>query len=57
MDTGATRVTRRPTSGLTVIAHLFGILALILVLFWLLHYRGGLDLDSGIAEHVFNVSP
>lgn len=45
----------RSASRLTVGAHLFGILALILLLVWLLHYRGGLDYDSDNAERVFNV--
>ena len=42
-------------SGLTVVAHFFGILATILMLVWLLHYREGLDLDSDDARRVFNV--
>ncbi|KAL6351505.1 hypothetical protein AAG906_040859 [Vitis piasezkii] len=48
---------RRSTSGLTVLAHSFGILSLILLLFWLLHYRGGLNLESDISERIFNVHP
>lgn len=44
-------------SGLTVVAHFFGILATILMLVWLLHYREGLDLDSDDARRVFNVRP
>ncbi|KAG6396790.1 hypothetical protein SASPL_142947 [Salvia splendens] len=44
-------------SGLTVVAHFFGILATILMLVWLLHYREGLDLDSDDARRVFNVHP
>lgn len=46
---------QRSASRLTIGAHLFGILALILLLVWLLHYRGGLDYDSGNAQQVFNV--
>ncbi|PRQ40990.1 probable transmembrane ascorbate ferrireductase 3 [Rosa rugosa] len=48
---------QRSASRLTIGAHLFGILALILLLVWLLHYRGGLDYDSDNAEQVFNVHP
>lgn len=47
----------RSASRLTVGAHLFGILALILLLVWLLHYRGGLDYDSDNSDRVFNVHP
>ncbi|XP_004298488.1 PREDICTED: probable transmembrane ascorbate ferrireductase 3 [Fragaria vesca subsp. vesca] len=48
---------QRSASRLTIGAHLFGILALILLLVWLLHYRGGLDYDSGNSQQVFNVHP
>ncbi|XP_057777667.1 probable transmembrane ascorbate ferrireductase 3 isoform X2 [Salvia miltiorrhiza] len=47
----------RSASGLTVVAHFFGILSTILMLVWLLHYREGLDLDSDDARRVFNVHP
>ncbi|XP_051144973.1 probable transmembrane ascorbate ferrireductase 3 [Andrographis paniculata] len=47
----------RPASGVTVLAHLFGIIAIILLLVWLLHYREGIDLDSDNAYRVFNVHP
>ncbi|KAB2620103.1 transmembrane ascorbate ferrireductase 3 [Pyrus ussuriensis x Pyrus communis] len=47
----------RSASRLTVGAHLFGILALILLLVWLLHYRGGIDYDSDNSDRVFNVHP
>ncbi|KAH6773950.1 Cytochrome b561/ferric reductase transmembrane protein family [Perilla frutescens var. hirtella] len=47
----------RSASSLTMVAHLFGILATILMLVWLLHYREGLDLDSDDARRVFNVHP
>lgn len=47
---------QRSASGLTVGAHLFGFLAIILMLVWLLHYRGGLEYDSDNSDRVFNVS-
>ncbi|KAI3817095.1 hypothetical protein L1987_10882 [Smallanthus sonchifolius] len=47
----------RTGSRITVAAHLFGILANILMLIWLLHYRQGLDLDSSNPYRVFNVHP
>ena len=56
MDATGRVMFRRSTSGLTVLAHSFGILSLILLLFWLLHYRGGLNLESDISERIFNVS-
>ncbi|CAL5430438.1 unnamed protein product [Camellia sinensis] len=46
-----------PASRITVVAHLFGITALILLLVWLLHYRTGFDLDSSHPERVFNLHP
>ena len=46
---------RAPDSSLTAFAHLFGILAFILILFWLLHYRGGIKYDSYDGYRVFNV--
>ncbi|EXC05044.1 putative transmembrane ascorbate ferrireductase 3 [Morus notabilis] len=48
---------RRPAFGLTGFAHLFGILAIILMLVWLLHYRGNIDYDSENPDYVFNVHP
>uniref|UniRef100_A0A5B6YHS4 Cytochrome b561 domain-containing protein n=1 Tax=Davidia involucrata TaxID=16924 RepID=A0A5B6YHS4_DAVIN len=48
---------QRRASRITVVAHLFGVLAVILLLVWLLHYREGLDLDSDNAYRVFNVHP
>ncbi|KAL8258036.1 hypothetical protein R6Q59_030077 [Mikania micrantha] len=42
---------------ITVAAHMFGILATVLMLIWLLHYREGLDLDSSNPYRVFNVHP
>lgn len=47
---------RKRASRITVIAHLFGIIALVLMLVWLLHYRGGLDLDSDNPYRILNVS-
>ncbi|KAM1299534.1 hypothetical protein EV2_011267 [Malus domestica] len=47
----------RSASRLTVGAHLFGILGLVLLLVWLLHYRGGIDYDSDNSDRVFNVHP
>ncbi|KAL8535877.1 hypothetical protein ACS0TY_011501 [Phlomoides rotata] len=49
---------RRSASGVTVLAHLFGLMALILMLVWLLHYREGIDLDSNDnSNRIFNVHP
>ncbi|GFP86552.1 probable transmembrane ascorbate ferrireductase 3 [Phtheirospermum japonicum] len=48
---------RRPASRMTVLAHLFGILAIMLLLVWLLHYREGFDLDSYNTNRIFNVHP
>jgi cytochrome b-561 len=39
----------------SVLAHLFGIIALILMLVWLLHYQGGIEYDSSNPLRVFNV--
>ncbi|XP_042480619.1 probable transmembrane ascorbate ferrireductase 3 [Macadamia integrifolia] len=41
----------------TASGHIFGILALILLLAWLIHFRGGIDLNSSDAAHIFNVHP
>lgn len=46
---------RGPASRLTIFAHLFGVLAFILMLVWLLHYRGGIEYDSYDGSRVFNV--
>ena len=46
---------RRPASGFTGIAQLFGILSIILMLVWLLHYRGSIEYDSNDPARVFNV--
>ncbi|KAI3453209.1 hypothetical protein Pfo_009872 [Paulownia fortunei] len=48
---------RRPASRMTVLAHLFGIIAIMLLLVWLLHYREGINLDSDNPYRVFNVHP
>ncbi|KAK7260577.1 hypothetical protein RIF29_26735 [Crotalaria pallida] len=40
-----------------VLAHLFGLLAIILLLVWLLHYREGVEYDSDNPLRVFNVHP
>lgn len=42
-------------SRITAVAHFFGILSIILLLVWLLHYRGGLDLDSDNPSIILNV--
>lgn len=47
---------KRSASRITIFAHIFGILSLILMLVWLLHYRGGLNLDSASSSRVFNVN-
>nr|XP_017221762.1 PREDICTED: probable transmembrane ascorbate ferrireductase 3 [Daucus carota subsp. sativus] len=47
----------RSASRITVLAHLLGLTALVLLIFWLLHYREGLDLDSENPSRVFNVHP
>ncbi|KAK8567403.1 hypothetical protein V6N13_105372 [Hibiscus sabdariffa] len=48
---------RLSASRLTIFAHVFGILAFILMLVWLLHYRGGIEYDSYYGDRVFNVHP
>ncbi|XP_010271183.1 PREDICTED: probable transmembrane ascorbate ferrireductase 3 [Nelumbo nucifera] len=48
---------RRRPSRATAVGHFFGVLAAILLLTWLLHFRGGLDLDSDNKDKVFNVHP
>ncbi|KAI3734138.1 hypothetical protein L6452_13601 [Arctium lappa] len=58
MDYAISRETLwRTASRITVSAHIFGILANILMLVWLLHYREGLDLDSANPYRIFNVHP
>lgn len=46
---------RKPASGLTGLAHFFGVLAIILMLVWLLHFRGSIEYDSQDPASVFNV--
>lgn len=41
--------------GVSGLAHLFGIVSIILLLVWLLHYREGIDYDSDDGLRVFNV--
>ncbi|KAF9625297.1 hypothetical protein IFM89_020883 [Coptis chinensis] len=48
---------RPMASRVTVLAHFFGVMAIILMFVWLLHYRGGIDLDSDSSDRVFNVHP
>lgn len=47
---------RRAASGITALAHLLGVLAILLVLVWLLHFREGIYYDSGNPDRVFNVN-
>lgn len=39
----------------TYVAHLLGIVAIVLVLFWNLHFRGGLAWNSDNKAQIFNV--
>ncbi|XP_050233926.1 probable transmembrane ascorbate ferrireductase 3 [Mercurialis annua] len=48
---------KRSASRLTIAAHLFGVLALILMLIWLVHFRGGIEYGSYNVDRVFNVHP
>lgn len=48
---------RQRASRITALAHVFGILAFVLMLVWLLHYRGGFDLDSSNPYRIFNIHP
>ncbi|PNX75154.1 putative transmembrane ascorbate ferrireductase 3-like protein, partial [Trifolium pratense] len=43
--------------GISGLAHLFGIISIILLLVWLVHYREGIDYDSDDGFRVFNVHP
>ncbi|XP_044490692.1 probable transmembrane ascorbate ferrireductase 3 isoform X2 [Mangifera indica] len=57
-DVGYERTTyRRSASRLTIAAHLFGLLAFILMLVWLVHYREGIEYDSSNPNRVFNAHP
>lgn len=53
MAIGAT--TERYHRSLAVFAHVLGVTAIILMLVWLLHFRGGIDLNSDNTDLVFNV--
>ncbi|KAL8142093.1 hypothetical protein V2J09_015125 [Rumex salicifolius] len=55
MDTVERQWYHKSASRLTSAAHFFGILATILLLVWLLHYRGGLNLDSENPYVILNV--
>lgn len=57
MDPSDRDMYRRSASHLTILGHVFGVTTIILLLIWLLHYRGGLNLDSDYASRVFNVHP
>ncbi|GAB4828681.1 hypothetical protein Ancab_018346 [Ancistrocladus abbreviatus] len=48
---------RQSASRITIFAHFFGILTIVLMLVWLLHFRGGMDLDSDDPNKIFNVHP
>ncbi|XP_073057671.1 probable transmembrane ascorbate ferrireductase 3 [Primulina eburnea] len=47
----------RPAYHMTIIAQFFGILAILLLLVWLLHYREGIDIESDNPFRIFNVHP
>lgn len=55
MDTMERARFRHTASAITVLAHIFGVTACILMLVWLLHYRGGLAYDSPNPDLIFNV--
>ncbi|XP_059281484.1 probable transmembrane ascorbate ferrireductase 3 isoform X2 [Lycium ferocissimum] len=57
MDNMVTYRYYRPASRITILAHIFGVIAMILMLVWLLHYREGVDLDSYDPDKIFNVHP
>ncbi|KAJ0253420.1 transmembrane ascorbate ferrireductase 3 [Hirschfeldia incana] len=58
MDVSADRTTfKRHSSLSTLVAHFFGILAVILMLIWLLHYREGIEYGSDNPLKVLNVHP
>ncbi|KAJ8565299.1 hypothetical protein K7X08_007875 [Anisodus acutangulus] len=57
MDTMVTYRYYRQASRITIFAHVFGVIAMILMLVWLLHYREGVDLDSYDPDKIFNVHP
>ncbi|XAR65128.1 Ascorbate ferrireductase (transmembrane) [Bertholletia excelsa] len=51
------RFRQTTTSRVAGVAHFFGATSLVLLLVWLLSYRGGIDLFSDNAYRVFNVHP
>ncbi|KAL3347129.1 hypothetical protein AABB24_021015 [Solanum stoloniferum] len=57
MDTIVTHQYYRPASRITIFAYIFGVIAAILMLVWLLHYREGVDLNSYDPNKIFNVHP
>ncbi|XP_058078882.1 probable ascorbate-specific transmembrane electron transporter 1 [Magnolia sinica] len=48
---------RRSAAVAALVAHLFGVVAVILMLVWVFHFRGGVDLNSDNEQHIFNVHP
>uniref|UniRef100_A0A7N1A8H1 ascorbate ferrireductase (transmembrane) n=1 Tax=Kalanchoe fedtschenkoi TaxID=63787 RepID=A0A7N1A8H1_KALFE len=48
---------KTPSSGLSMVAQLFGITAIVLMLVWLLHYGKGFDLNSNDPTRIFNLHP
>ncbi|ESQ35331.1 hypothetical protein EUTSA_v10008705mg [Eutrema salsugineum] len=58
MDLSADRTTFKRHSLLsTFVAHFFGILAIVLMLIWLLHYREGIEYGSDNPLKILNVHP
>ncbi|KAK9106509.1 hypothetical protein Syun_022520 [Stephania yunnanensis] len=45
------------TRPMTMLAHLFAVIATILLLVWLLRFRGGINLESDDSDLVFNAHP
>ncbi|KAL6978525.1 protein-serine,threonine phosphatase [Sarracenia purpurea var. burkii] len=56
MDSSQRQRYRKPASGITILAHILGVIFVILLLIWLLHYRGGINLDSNNAGNISNPS-
>ncbi|RWR79558.1 Cytochrome b561 [Cinnamomum micranthum f. kanehirae] len=40
-----------------LLAQLFGVVAMVLMFVWVLHYRGGINLNAENKSHIFNVHP
>ncbi|KAM3327737.1 putative transmembrane ascorbate ferrireductase 3 [Capsicum galapagoense] len=57
MDTVVTYQYYRSASRITIFAHIFGVISMILMLVWLLRYREGVDIDSYDPIKIFNVHP